>query len=65
MHQTHSSQATDTIIHTDDQCTGKLPIVYILTVVGKDESNAVVVRGLYISSEQMCFDRAAELSIQV
>ncbi|MDI6804494.1 MAG: lactate racemase domain-containing protein [Bacteroidota bacterium] len=42
-----------------------LPIIYILTVVGKDTSGRLVVRGLYIGDDVECFNRAAELSLKV
>jgi nickel-dependent lactate racemase len=42
-----------------------LPIVYVLTVVGKDEDGKLVVRGLYIGDDIECFSRAAGLSLQV
>lgn len=42
-----------------------LPIIYILTVVGKDNDGKLVVRGLYIGDDVECFNRAAELSLNV
>ena len=43
-----------------------LPIVFILTVVGKDAaSGKLVTRGLYIGDHHDCFDAAAELSLKV
>jgi nickel-dependent lactate racemase len=42
-----------------------LPIVYVLTVVDKDESNETVVRGLYIGDDIECFNLAAALSLKV
>lgn len=42
-----------------------LPIVYALTVVGKDASGALAVRGLFIGDDIECFHRAAELSLRV
>ena len=42
-----------------------LPIVYVQTVVSKDEHGRLAVRGLYISDDAECFTRAAELSLQV
>jgi nickel-dependent lactate racemase len=48
-----------------DNFAGHLPIVYVLTVVGKDESGKLVVRGLFVGDDIECFNRAAELSLQV
>lgn len=42
-----------------------LPILYILTVVGKNELGKLVVRGLYIGDDVECFNLAAELSLNV
>jgi nickel-dependent lactate racemase len=48
-----------------DKFAGHLPIVYVLSVVGKDELGKLVVRGLYIGDDIECFNRAAALSLQV
>jgi len=42
-----------------------LPIVYVLTVVGKNQSGDLVVKGLFIGDDQECFELAAQLSLQV
>jgi nickel-dependent lactate racemase len=42
-----------------------LPIVYVLTVVGKDVDGNIAVRGLFIGDDVECFERAAELSLKV
>ena len=42
-----------------------LPIVYVLTVVAKDDQGRLVTRGLFIGDEVECFHRAAALSAQV
>ncbi len=42
-----------------------LPIVYVLTVVGRRASGGVAVRGLYIGDDVECFLKAAELSLKV
>lgn len=43
----------------------KLPVVYVLTVVGSREDGSLCTRGLFIGSDVDCFERAAELSAQV
>lgn len=48
-----------------DHFAKQLPIVYIQTVVGKEPSGKLVVRGLYIGDDQECFNRAAALSLTV
>jgi nickel-dependent lactate racemase len=42
-----------------------LPIVYVLTVVSRTMSGSLAVRGLFIGDDLECFERAAELSLQV
>ncbi len=42
-----------------------LPIVYVLTVIDKDESGKNAVRGLFIGDDLECFNLAAELSLKV
>jgi len=42
-----------------------LPIVYVLTVVARTMSGGLAVRGLFIGDDLECFERAAELSLQV
>jgi len=43
----------------------QLPLVYVLTVVGRTTSGDLVVRGLYIGDDEACFQAAAALSLQV
>jgi nickel-dependent lactate racemase len=42
-----------------------LPILYVLTVIGKDASGKLVIRGLFIGDDKECFIRAAALSLEV
>jgi nickel-dependent lactate racemase len=42
-----------------------LPIVYVLTVVGRNTSGAIVARGLFIGDDSECFHAAADLSFRV
>ncbi len=42
-----------------------LPILYIQTVIAKDETGELVMRGLFIGEDYECFERAAELSLEV
>ncbi len=42
-----------------------LPIVYVLTVVAKDNSGQLVIRGLFIGDDEECFKRASALSLEV
>jgi len=51
--------------YASDNFANHLPIVYVLTVIGKDENDKLVMRGLYIGDDFECFKLAAELSLQV
>jgi nickel-dependent lactate racemase len=42
-----------------------VPIVYVLTVVGRTADGGLAVRGLFIGDDAECFHRAADLSLQV
>jgi nickel-dependent lactate racemase len=42
-----------------------VPIVYILTVIGKASTGQFVVRGVFIGDDSECFNAAAKLSLQV
>ena len=42
-----------------------LPVVYIHTVVGRDEAGKLVIRGLYIGDDPDVFTLAAQLSLKV
>ena len=42
-----------------------LPIVYVQTVVGKNDAGELAVRGLFVGDDAECFERAAELSLKV
>ncbi len=44
---------------------GNLPLVFALTVVGRDDSGDLVLRGLFIGDDRECFQRAAELARKV
>jgi nickel-dependent lactate racemase len=45
--------------------TRHLPILYVLTVVGKDERGDLAIRGLFIGDDIECFHRAAALALEV
>ena len=45
--------------------TSHLPIVYVLTVIGRDVKGELVVRGLYIGDDEEAFRLAADLSLKV
>lgn len=51
--------------YASDNFAKHLPIVYVLTVVGKDQHNKLVVRGLFIGDDYETFKKASALSLQV
>lgn len=51
--------------YASDNFAKHLPIIYILTVVGKDKNGKLVVYGLFIGDDYECFKMAAELSLKV
>ena len=48
-----------------EMAAGKLPLLYILTVVSPDEEGALKIRGLYVGDDIECFRQAATLSVMV
>ena len=42
-----------------------MPIIYVLTVIGKDDEGKLAIKGLYIGDDIECFNLAAELSLKV
>jgi nickel-dependent lactate racemase len=50
--------------YASDHFAKQLPIVYVQTVVGKDENGKPVVKGLYIGDDAECFTLAAAFSLQ-
>ncbi len=51
--------------YASDHFLKHLPIVYVLTVVGRCADGSLAVRGLYIGDDIECFNQAAELSLKV
>ncbi len=51
--------------YASDHFAGGIPLLYILTVIGREASGNLVVRGLYIGDDEECFTKAAGLSLEV
>jgi nickel-dependent lactate racemase len=51
--------------YASDHFAKEMPIVYVQTVIGKNEAGELVIRGLYIGDDAVCFEMAAALSVQV
>jgi len=48
-----------------DNFCSHLPIIFALTVMGTDYNGDLVMRGLFIGDDVECFEKAAELSLEV
>ncbi len=55
----------DVLNRASDQFLRDLPIVYVQTVVGRDDSGQLALRGLFIGDDEACYQLAAGLSLQV
>jgi len=51
--------------YASDKFMSHLPVVYIQTVIGHDDSGKLVIRGLYIGDDEEVFKLAADLSIKI
>jgi nickel-dependent lactate racemase len=55
----------DVLDYASEHFAKDLPIVYVLTVVGRGDSGSLVTRGLYVGDDAECFRQAAALSLKV
>jgi len=51
--------------YAQDHFCRDLPIVYLLTVIGPRDDGSLAVRGLFAGDDVTCFEKAAELSVEV
>jgi nickel-dependent lactate racemase len=51
--------------YASDHFIKHLPVIYVLTVIGRDDSGRLVMRGLFIGDDEQVFLRASELSARV
>jgi hypothetical protein len=51
--------------YASDHFASHLPIVYIQTVIAKNEAGQLALRGLYAGGDIECFEKASELSLKV
>ena len=51
--------------YASEHFTRHLPIVYVHTVIGRDDNGKLVVRGLFVSDDASGFEQAAALSLEV
>src|SRR5690348_18286117 len=50
--------------YASDHFAKDMPIVYVQTVVGKNDAGELVIRGMYIGDDVECFELAAKLSLE-
>ena len=60
-----SSPVRDVLNYASEHFAGDLPVLYVLTVIGRMPDGELVVRGLYIGDDEECFLKAAALSLEV
>ncbi len=51
--------------YAQDRFCRQMPLVFVLTVIGPREGGSLAVRGLFIGDDHECFEKAAELSVEV
>lgn len=51
--------------YASDHFASDMPVLYVLTVIGRDQSGELVVRGLFIGDDEECFLKASKLSLEV
>ncbi len=51
--------------YASDHFAKDLPIVYVLTVIGKNSTGGLVTRGLFVGDDAECFEKASALSLEV
>lgn len=60
-----SSPVRSLLNYASEKFITHLPVIYILTVIGKDEQGNLAMKGLYIGDDYEVFRLAAELSLKV
>ena len=51
--------------YASDHFARELPVVYVQTVISKNDAGDLVARGLFIGDDEECFLKASELSLRV
>jgi nickel-dependent lactate racemase len=51
--------------YASDRFLRDVPIIYVLTVIGRTRDEGLAVRGLFVGDDAECFHRAAALSLEV
>jgi nickel-dependent lactate racemase len=61
----YSNPVRNLLNHAASEFMNHLPVVYIHTVIGRDDKGKLVIRGLFIGDDEEVFRLAAELSLKV
>src|SRR5512140_816451 len=61
----YSNPVRDLLNYADSKFMSHLPVVYVHTVIGRDNAGKTVIRGLYIGDDEEVFGLASELSIKI
>jgi nickel-dependent lactate racemase len=51
--------------YASEHFAGELPVIYVQTVIGRDQEGTLVVRGLFVGDDYECFEKASDLSLKV
>ena len=51
--------------YAQDHFCAHLPLLYVLTVIGRNHAEELVVRGIFIGDDVECFEQASQLSLEV
>ncbi len=55
----------DVLNYASKQFARDLPILYVLTVLGRNSEGKLALRGLFIGDDEECYERAADLAAEV
>jgi nickel-dependent lactate racemase len=61
----YNNPVRDLLNYAASQFMGHLPVVYVHTVIGREASGRLVIRGLFVGDDEEVFRLAAELSLKV
>jgi len=60
-----TSPVRDVLNYASREFGAELPIVYVLTVIGRSSQGLLVPKGMYIGDDNECYEKAAALSLEV
>jgi len=60
-----STPVREVLNYASEHFAADMPLLYVQTVIGRNQEGELVVRGLFIGDDEECFLKAAELSLEV